>query len=172
MAKSEVDRVTEEKIAKGGILVRMYFDMEEKDKDKLQSIMLDLVNHRLMKEPGVVYCYGAIEEPLERKGVFITSASVTVLFSHFLPLVGIAFKYAPAGVEILKPEREMHFKISDLQNMLMDLSQISVDYSKYILEKVLKPEDMELIKQQIENRVEIGKKIRDSAKPEEKKEKK
>jgi hypothetical protein len=164
MGKNDVDRVTEEKIAKGGVLARMYFDMEEKDKDKLQAIMLDLVNQRLMKEPGVVYCYGAIEEPLERKGLFITSASITVLFDNFLPLVGIAFKYAPAGVEILKPEKEMHFKILELQNMLMDLSQISVDYSKYILEKVLKPEDMEAIKQQIDHRAEMGKKIRESAK--------
>ena len=41
----------------------------------------------------------------------------------------------------------------------MDLSQISVDYSKYILEKVLKPEELEKIKSQMENRAETGKKL-------------
>lgn len=163
MTKSEVDRVTEEKVAKGGVLARLYFDMEEKDKDKLQAIMLHLVNEQLMKEKGVVYCYGAIEEPIERKGIYITSASINILFESFLPLVGISFKYAPAGIEILKPDKEMHFKIHELQNMLMDLSQISVEYSKYILEKVLKPEDLRSIYEQLQNRAELGKKIKESA---------
>lgn len=163
MARSEVDRVTDEKIAKGGVLARLYFDMEEKDKEKLQAIMLHLVNEQLMKEKGVVYCYGAIEEPIERKGIFITSASINILFDSFLPLVGVAFKYAPAGIEILKPEKEMHFKVHELQNMLMDLSQISVEYSRYILEKVMKPEDMLKIHEQLGNRAEIGKRIKEAA---------
>ncbi|MGD0510687.1 MAG: hypothetical protein ABSA33_02495, partial [Candidatus Micrarchaeaceae archaeon] len=72
MAKSDVDKVTDEKIAKGGILVKLYFDMQDKDKDKLQPLLVDLVNERLMKEPGVVYCYGAVEEPLEHEGIYIT----------------------------------------------------------------------------------------------------
>jgi hypothetical protein len=159
MAKSDVDKVTDEKIAKGGILVKLYFDMQDKDKDKLQPLLVDLVNERLMKEPGVVYCYGAVEEPLEHEGIYITSATVTMLFEKFQPLVGIAFKYSPAGIEILRPENTMQFKTFDLQAMLMDLSQISLDYSKYILEKVLKPEDIEKIKGQLDNRMEIGKKM-------------
>ena len=64
MAKSEVDKVTEEKIARGGVLVKFYFDMQHKDKEQLQPLMTDLINNHLMKEKGVVYCYGAIEEPL------------------------------------------------------------------------------------------------------------
>ncbi len=156
--KNDVDRVTEETIAKGGVLVKFYFDMQDKDPEKLKGVMVDLINERLMKEKGVVYCYGAIDEPLEKNGIFITSAIVTTLFDGFNPLVGVAFNYAPAGIEILQPEREMHFKINQLQGMLMDLAQISVQYSSYILERVLKPEEAETIRKQIEARAEIGKK--------------
>ena len=52
MAKSDVEKVTEEKVAKGGVLVRMYFDMQHEEKDKLQPLLVDLINERLMKEPG------------------------------------------------------------------------------------------------------------------------
>lgn len=159
MAKSDVEKVTEEKIAKGGVLAKLYFDMQHNDKEKLQPLLVDLINERLMKEPGVVYCYGSVEEPLEKEGTFITSAIVTVLLDNFKPLVGIAFKYSPAGIEIMKPEGSMTFKTFELQAMLMDLSQISLDYSRYILEKILKPEDLKNINDQLENRAGIGKKL-------------
>lgn len=159
MAKSEVDKLTEEKIAKGGVLVKFYFDMQHKEKEKLQPLMSDLINQRLMKEKGVVYCYGSIEEPLEKDGIFTTSAMVTILFESFFPLVGIAFNYAPAGLEILRPEKEMRFTIAEMQSLLLELSQISVMYSRYILEHVMKPEDMDSLQSTLDARAEIGKKF-------------
>jgi hypothetical protein len=109
-----------------------------------------------MKEPGVVYCHGSIEEPMENKGIYITSAMVTVLFESFMPLINIAFNYAPAGIEILRPTGEMTFKIHELQGMLMDMANISVVYSKYIIENVMKGEDLEKLKRQVEERAETG----------------
>ena len=75
--------------------------------------------------------------------------------------MGISFKYSPAGIEILKPQGSMTFKTFELQSMLMDLSQISLDYSKYILENVLKPEELEKVRKQLSNRIETGKKLMD-----------
>lgn len=158
MAKNDVDRVTEEKLAKGGVLVKLYFDMQDTNREKLQPLLVDLINGRLMKEKGVVYCHGSIEEPIENKGIYITSAMVTVLFDSFMPLVNIAFNYAPAGIEILKPAGEMTFKVHELQGMLMDMASISVVYSKYIIDNVLKGEDLQRLKNQIDERVETGKK--------------
>lgn len=169
MAKNDVEKVTEEKIRDGGVLVKFYFDMQEKDKEKLQPLLVDLINERLMKEPGVVYVYGSVEEPLEKDGVYITSAMVTVLFDKFLPLLSVAFRYAPAGIEILKPEKEMHFKTSELQSVLMDMSALSIGYSQFMLEKILKPEELEEIKKQMERRAELGKKFLNERKTEEKK---
>jgi hypothetical protein len=163
MAKNDVEKLTEEKVAKGGLLVRLYFDMQNKEKDKLQPLMLDLVNERLMKERGVIYVYGSIEEPIEREGSFITSGIITVLLENFQTLLNIAFKYAPAGVEILKPSKELHFKVNELQSMVMDISQIAVDYSKYILEKAMKPEDIAQLQKNLEQRAEIGRKLAEKA---------
>jgi len=164
MPKSDVEKVTEEKIAKGGLLVKLYFDMRHEDKDKLQPLMVDLINGRLMKEPGVVYCYGAIEEPIKDGNTFVTSGILTVLFENFTPLVDVMFKYAPAGLEILKPRGEMRFKISELQSLLMDISNISINYSQYILERVMKPEDLEGMMKHLKDRESLGKKILDSKK--------
>jgi len=169
MAKNELEKVTEEQIAKGGVLVKLYFDMQHKEKDKLQPLLVDLINERLLKERGVIYCYGAVEEPFERDKIFVTSAIVTVLFENFFSTVGVVFRYAPAGIEILKPEKDMKFKIHELQSMLMDLSQISVDYSKYVFERVLKPEDLKIITEELENRTIIGKKFLEGQKKEEEK---
>ncbi|MDE1856745.1 MAG: hypothetical protein KGH98_01530 [Candidatus Micrarchaeota archaeon] len=159
MAKNDVEALTREKVAAGGVLVRLYFDMRSDDKEKLQPTLLHLVNERLMKEQGVVYCYGAIEEPLKQENMYITSATVTVLFDSFFPLVNIAFNYAPAGVEILQPSKDMTLKIGDLQAMLMDLSGISVKYSKYILERVMKKEDLDMIDKDLKSREEIGRRL-------------
>ncbi|MGC8651735.1 MAG: hypothetical protein ACP5UH_00575 [Candidatus Micrarchaeia archaeon] len=169
MTKSDVEALTEEKISKGGVLARLYFDMQNTDKEKLQPLMAELINDHLLKEPGVVYCYGAIDEPLEKDGIYITNAVLTLLVDNFVPLVGIALRYSPAGIEIIKPEKEMVFKISSLQSLLMDLSLFSLNYSKYVLEKVLKPEDIENLNKQIENRAELGKRLMEKKKGDEQK---
>jgi hypothetical protein len=159
MAKNEVEKVTEEAVAKGGILVKFYFDMQDKEKEKLQPLMANLINDNLLKEPGVIYVYGSIEEPLEKNGVYTTSAVVTALFKNVIPLAGVAFRYAPAGIEVLKPEKEVHFKTNELQSMLVNLSQMSMDYSRFIFEKVLKGEDLEKMMKQMQARAELGKKF-------------
>ncbi|MGC8647193.1 MAG: hypothetical protein ACP5SA_00015 [Candidatus Micrarchaeia archaeon] len=167
MKKSELEALTEEKISKGGVLAKLYFDMQNPDKEKLQPLMVELINEHLLKEPGVVYCYGAIDEPIEKNGIYITNAVLTILTENFAPLIGIALRYSPAGIEILKPLKELSIKMSDFQSVLMDLSLYSLNYSRYVLEKVLKPEDIENINRQIENRIELGKKLLESTKKKE-----
>ncbi len=159
LAKSEMDKMTDEGVAKGGILVKFYFDMQSEEKDKLQPLLVDLINERLMKEPGILYCYGAIEEPIKRDKYFITSAAVHCLFASIRNLMLIAFKYAPIGVEIIKPQKDVHMNVWDLQAAILDISQFSSQYSRYILEKVLQPEDLALITRDLENRKEMGKRL-------------
>jgi hypothetical protein len=168
MSKSSLDEVTNEKVSKGGILAKLYFDMQDTDKARLQPLMVNLINEHLLKERGVAYCYGAVEEPLEKDKVFITSAQVTMLFDSLPALINIAFNYSPAGVEILKPDRELVVKVNELQSIILEISQTSFNYSKYVLEKVLKPEELDDIKKQMEARAELGKRFMHD-KPEDKK---
>ncbi len=161
MSKSEVDELTEKTISKGGVLAKLYFDMQNKNQDELQPLMTDLINNRLLKSVGVLYCTGAIDEPLklEKEDLYSTNAVVTVLFNDIGAVINTVFNFAPAGIEVIKPLGDFHIKHGDLQSLLLDLSNISVNYSKYILEKVLSKEDFEKVNLDIKMRSELGKKL-------------
>ena len=53
MAKSDVDKLTEEKIEQGGVLARLYFDMQSKNREEIQPALVELINEHLLKEKGV-----------------------------------------------------------------------------------------------------------------------
>ncbi len=162
-----VDEITYKTIASGGILARLYFDMQSEKQEDLQPLMLDLVNNRLLKTPGVVYCYGSIEEPIKLpEGVYSTSATLTVLFKNAVALLDVAFKFAPAGIEILKPEKEYKISISDLQAIVLNAAQVSIDYSQYILSKVLSKEDLAKVQLELKQREELGKRLMSKGKQE------
>ena len=170
--KSDLDLVTEEKIRSGGVLVKLYFDIQDKDKERLQPLLTDLINNRLMKQNGVIYCYGKILEPIGKENIFITSAIVTLLTDSIGALVNIMFNFAPAGLEVLKPEKEVLIKTSELQSLLLDISNISLTYSKYILERVMDKDEAEMVRKQLENRAEMGKKLVEGFKEDDSKESK
>ena len=159
--KREVEEVTQRTIDKGGILVKLYFDMESEKQDDLQPLMADLINNRLLKTPGVVYCVGAIDEPMKLKDTYSTSAQVTALFDGMWPLIKVMFDFTPAGVEILKPTRDYILRPADMQSILLNVAQVYLDYSNYILSRVLKKEDYEKIQDQMKSREELGRTLLD-----------
>ena len=112
-----MEEVTHKALAKGGILAKMYFDMQSEKQDDLQPLMADLINNRLLKTPGVLYCFGAIDEPIKTEDTYSTSAIVTVLFKDLWSLVNVAFVVHPGGRRDLKPEREYVLKSGDLQSL-------------------------------------------------------
>jgi hypothetical protein len=159
MAKNEMEQVTERTLNKGGILAELYFDMHSAKQEELQPIMTDLVNNGILKSPGVVYCYGSVDEPVFDKDMYSTSAKLTVLFQNFDSMVNVVFSYAPFGIDIKKPERDYPMKISDLQASLLSISQASITYSEYILNKILSPEEREKIQSNLKLREEAGKQL-------------
>lgn len=163
MSKTEVEELTEKTVAKGGVLAKMYFDMQSETGEDLTPLMTDLINNRLLKTVGVLYCVGAIDAPikLEKEGIYSSSAIVEALFKDIGSLINVAFNFAPAGVEILKPTKEYHIKIGDLQSLMLDISNISVNYSHYILSKVLGPEELAKVERDIKSRAELGKSLLD-----------
>ena len=106
MAKSEMEEVTRKAIENGGILAKAYFDMHSEKADDLQPLMTDLISNRLLKFPGVIYCAGEIDEPLKVEELYATNAVVTILVKDLWTLLNISFNFAPAGIEVLKPELE------------------------------------------------------------------
>jgi hypothetical protein len=170
-ANKEVEEVTQKALEKGGLLAKLYFDMESEKQEELQPLMIDLVNNRLLKTDGVIYCYGAIEETIKLKDTYSTSAVLTVLFRDLWSMVNVMFTFMPAGVEVLKPQKEYVLKPNEMQSLLLNVAQISLDYTNYILSRVLKKEDYEKILEQVESRKELGRKLMEKReqKPDEKK---
>ena len=159
--KKQVEEVTRQTLDKGGLLVKLYFDMESAKQEELQPLMVDLINNRLLKTPGIVYCVGAIDEAVKLKDTYSTSAEVTALVEGLWPLVSVMFTFSPAGVEILKPSKDYLLKLPELQSLLLNVAQISMEYNNYILSRVLKPEDFEKIKEQMKSREELGRRLLD-----------
>ena len=158
-AKKEVEEVTQKTIANGGILARLYFDMESEKQEDLQPLMVDMINNRLLKTPGVVYCFGGVDEPIKLEKTYSTSAIVTILVKDLWTLVNIMFTFTPAGAEILKPERDYILKQGEMQALLLNAAQVSLEYNNYILSRVLKKEDYDKIMEQMKLREELGKKL-------------
>ncbi len=159
MAKNEVDDITQRTIEKGGLLVKLYFDMHTDAQTDLQAVMADLINNKLLKAKGVLYCFGSIDEPIKDKDMFTTSAIVTALIDSLEDAMNIVFTFAPAAIEVIKPEGEYRLKQSELQNTLVSLSSISMNYSEYILKRIMSQSDYEKIKGDIKAREELGKRI-------------
>ncbi len=159
MEKSELEEMTNRTIKNGGILAKLYFDMQSEKPEDLQPLLADLINNNILKSPGVIYCYGSIEEPIKLENMYSASAAVVVLFKDLGALINVSFAYAPAGVEVLKPEKELVLKSSEIQSIALDVANVSIQYSQYILSKVLGKEDFEKIQQNIKAREELGRKL-------------
>jgi hypothetical protein len=159
MVSTEMQEVTDKTINNGGILAKLYFDMQSKDQSELQPLMADLVNNRLLKTPGVIYGFGSIDEPIKLDDIFSTNAIVTVLFNDLGALINVVFNFSPIGLEILKPEGKFVIKVSDLNTVMISLSEISSEYSKYILTRVLSKEELEKVNKDLEARKALGKRL-------------
>ncbi len=159
--EAEIKETTQKALKNGGLLTKLYFDMQSEKEEELQPLITDLINNRLLKAPGVIYGFGSIDTPmkLEKENIYSTNAIVTILFTDIGALVNVVFNFAPIGIEVLKPEGEYTMKISQLNGVLVSLSQISTEYSKYILTKVLTQEDLERVNASLKGREEQGKKL-------------
>jgi hypothetical protein len=155
MATPEINEVTEKALRKGGILAKLYLDMHSEKQDELQPLLADLINNKILKAPGVIYCYANIDEPIKVRDLYATNAVATVLFNDLGALVNLVFNFSPVGIEILRPEGDYVIKSRDLNSIMVSLSMISAEYSKYILTKVMKEDDLEKINRDLEIRKEM-----------------
>jgi hypothetical protein len=159
VAKTELEETTQRALKSGGLLVKLYFDMQSEKPEELQPLMTDLINNRLLKSPGVIYCAGAIDVPIKLDNVYSTNAIVNVLFKDIGALIHVVFNFAPIGIEILKPEGDYVVKVADLNGVMISLSDISAQYSKYILTKVLSRDELDKVNTSLKAREEMGKRL-------------
>ncbi|MBI2080030.1 hypothetical protein HYT84_04645 [Candidatus Micrarchaeota archaeon] len=155
----DVERLTKETIDKGGVLAMLYFDLHGTSKEILTQLGAGFVQ-KLLKEPGVVTALGEIDEPLETedKKTFSTSVEVKLLVKDFNFLANICALYSPFGVEILKPN-DIKLNLDKAQDLLMNFSNSTFEYKKYILDKISSPADVERYRNHLKQKAELGKKL-------------
>lgn len=156
MEAKDIDKLTNETIAKGGILAVLLFDLHTSRKDTLAQLGTALVQ-KILGEPGVVYAVGEIEEPLEKEGMFSSTVEVKVLAKDLSSLAHLCGNHSPFSVNIKRPD-SLKLTVDQAHTLLMDISINNYELKKTMLQKVYKGEDLERLKRKVEARLELGKK--------------
>ncbi len=153
-----MEEVTHKTIKNGGLLTKIYFDKQSEKSEDLQPLMAEFVQNEVLKMPGVIYCFGTISSPMKVEDMFSATMELTVLFKDLGALINFTFKYTPAVVEVIQPEREYVIKAPILQSVLMDIANVSEAFSKYNL-KNLSPEAYEKYMDDVKRREALGKRL-------------
>jgi hypothetical protein len=153
----EVDKLTEKTVADGGVLAILYFDIHGSDKDTLVQLGTGMVQ-KVLKEDGVVFARGEIDEPVENEGLFSTSLELKVLVRDVVSLAELCANFSPFSLEILEP-KEFRVPVSHMQDLFMFVSSNAHDYKKYILEKLSPPDQAAEYAKGLKSRVDLGKKL-------------
>jgi hypothetical protein len=154
-----VEEITDEAIRDGGFLTLIYFDLHSSSEESVKNLMVGFIS-KLTKEKGVIYAVGEIDSPVEKGGVFSTWAEVKLLAEDFSTLIRISSQYSPIGVEILRPDKA-NLSLGEAQGILLDVSQMSQNFTRLIMEKVLTGEEREAFTKKIAQREELGRKLMD-----------
>ena len=155
---NEVDKLTEKTVEEGGVLALLYFDIHGLDKDTLVQLGTGMVQ-KVLKEPGVVFARGEIDEPMEAEGMFSTSLELRVLVQDVLSLAQLCANFSPFSLEILEPQ-QFKTPVSHMQDLFMFVSSNAHDYKKYILMKKLStPEEQQEYAKNLKRRVDLGKNL-------------
>jgi len=162
--KKTVEELTEETLRDGGLLVMLYFDMHGPSPEYVQNLLTELLA-RLANDPLALWTYGEIETPEKFDDVYSSYAEVKVLVRSFNDLVNLVLKYAPISIEVLKPH-EITLSIGQLQEVLMDMSQFSAEFTAMYLRKGLDEKKKQEYLENLRKRSEIGKMLIERGKKE------
>lgn len=156
---SDVEKLTKETVASGGVLALLYFDIHAKTKELVHELGTGFINSIIQKQ-GVVFALGTIEDPTggEEGKNWSSTIEVKVLTKNFSTLAGICMANSPFTVEILRPD-EIRLPLSQAHELLGTVSATSAEYKKYILTKLSKPEELLQLQENLKRRAEMGRKI-------------
>ncbi|MDD5171520.1 MAG: hypothetical protein PHF60_00610 [Candidatus ainarchaeum sp.] len=156
---NDVEKLTKDTIANGGVLAMLYFDIHAKTKELVQELGTGFINS-VIQRPGVVFAVGEIDEPIggEEGKNWSSSIALKVLTKDFANLAAICMAHSPYTVEILRPD-EIKMPLAEAHTLLGTMSAITAEYKRYILTKLSKPDELARLQDNLKTRAEMGKKI-------------
>lgn len=155
----DVEKLTKDTIADGGVLAMLYFDVHAKSEDLVKELATGFVNGLIQKQ-GVVYALGEIDKPAggEKGKNWSSSIAVKILTRDFAVLAGICMAHSPYTVEVLRPD-EVKLSLAEVHELLSIMSATTAEYKRYILTKLSKPEELLQLQENLRKRVQMGKKL-------------
>ncbi len=162
--EAELRQLITEACNRGAIRAKLFIDAHGPEKKVTEDVLINLVA-QMTKEKGVLYCKGEIENSMEANGMYSSFSTVELVTLNFPSLVKIALRYAPSGVEILEPSNKLSIPIKEGQDVLLDVSQSSQLYSKFILESSMTEEQKADFAERLRRKAEYGAKLRERAAP-------
>lgn len=168
---TDITKLTNETINKGGVLAILYFDLHATSKDMLQQLGAGFIQ-KLLSEQGVVTALGEIDEPIEaqakaseggsaegtEKKMLSTTIEIKILVKSFADLARICAVYSPFSVEILRPS-EIKLPLDKAHELLTNISTTTFAYKKHIVERLSTKEELDNYKKVIQQKMELGKKL-------------
>lgn len=155
----DIEKLTRETIASGGILAMLYFDIHAKTKELVQELGTGFINEIIHKQ-GVVFALGEIDEPTggaEDKN-WSSSIQLKVLAKDFAVLGAICMANSPYSVEILRPD-EIKLTLANAHSLLGTMSATTAEYKRYILTKLSNKEELGRLQENLKRRADMGKDI-------------
>ncbi len=159
--EEELMQLMAEASKRGAVHAKFFTDAHGKDKKATEDLLIELTS-RITKEKGVLYCKGEIEKSIEAGDLYSSFATIEILTSNFNHLVNLFVKYAPGGVEILAPAT-LSIPAKEAQDILLDVSQAAQQYSTFIFEKSMTPQQKQEFQEKLKRKAEHGAKLRQQA---------
>ncbi len=157
------EEIIENTLRDGGVLAEIYFDLHGSSAEIVKNIMTDTIS-KLTQEPGVIFAYGEIEDSMEHEeNLHSTYAQGRILAKDLESFLNICMKYAPMGVEIIKPHK-MNVDAGTLQRLFLNAASFSYNFTEMYLKKTLTDADKIEYGKKMKMREEMGKKLLDKIK--------
>lgn len=160
-SEAELKQLITAACERGAVHAKFFLDAHGPSKEATENVLLETVA-KVTKEKGLLFSKGEIENSLEAEGLYSAFATVEVVTNNFQSLVKLFLTYAPASVEILEPQR-LSLPIKEAQDILLDASQSTQMYSKYIMEHTMTPEQKADFQERLKRKAEYGAKMKEKA---------
>jgi hypothetical protein len=158
MDQKAIMKRIDEIVEKGGIVADIFNHFHENDAEKLKNAAVAFATE-VKKEDGVIFSLSEIAAPEKQGDEYTTYVQTRVVAKSIKAVANIMLKYAPVGLEIVRPDRIM-VPAMEFRDAMMAVANNMFDLRNYMFRKVMTPEEKAKIAQYVSKKMEEAEKLR------------
>ncbi len=141
----------EDMLSEGGILARLYLEVQGNDKEAAQKALEGTIYERMNAEPHAKLLEVKMFDIEQTEGTehFSGVSEVKLIADDYRAFVNLSMRYGPTGIEILEP-LEIMLNTDQMHAIVGDASGIMQMFSNQIITMLKDPERAALYKQMME----------------------